>query len=104
MVLGLAQRQENRLVMNSGSEKDWMVSVPAEGSVTSSVSSIVDMVRTSVGRGSVGGCVSVAAGRLGISTNSLGSHLETVRLTLHLSGLSHQSGHSVDWQSLANQG
>ena len=77
----------------SRSEKDGVISVPAEGSIASSVSSIVDMVRSCVGRGSVGGCVSVTGGSLGIST---GSTMETVQLILqlHLSGLSHQSGHS----------
>merc|ERR1712026_246550 len=114
----------SRLVMTSSrSEKDGVVSVPTEGSIASSVSSIVDMIRSCVGWSSVGGCVSVTAGRLGISTKTNlgqdrlgistktnlggpGSHLETVQLILqlHLSGLSHQSGHSVDWQSLTNQG
>merc|ERR1712079_583074 len=91
-LLVLAQRHKkkmSRLVMTSSrSEEDGVVSVPAEGSITSSVSSIVDMVRSCVGRGSVGGSVSVTAGSLGISTKSQGSVLETVHL-LHLSGLSH---------------
>ena len=42
----------------SGSEEDGVVSVPSEGSVSPSVSSIVDMVRTGMGgggRGAIGG-------------------------------------------------
>ena len=79
-----------------------MVSVPAEGSITSSVSSIVDMVRSCVCRGSVGGSVGVTAGCIGVSTK--GAQLEIVLVFINLSGLSHQAGHSVDWQSLSNQG
>ena len=60
------------------SEEYWVISVPAEGSVTSSVSSVVHMV----GSCSVGGSVGVTV------TSGVGT-LETVRL-LHLSGLAPQ--------------
>ena len=92
----------SRLVVTARSEEDRVVSVPAEGSITSSVSSIVDMVGSCVGRGSVGGSVGVTASRLGVSTSGQRGQLETV--LLHLSGLSHQTGHSVHGQSLTNQG
>ena len=102
----LAQRHKkkmSRLVMTSSrSEEDGVVSVPAESSITSSVSSIVDMVRSCVGRGSVGGCVSVSGGSLGISTKSQGSVLETVHL-LHLSGLPRKAGHSVHGDGLTRE-
>ena len=56
-LLVLAQRHEkkmSRLVM-SRSEKDGVISVPAEGTIASCVSSIVDMVRSSSSsRGTVG--------------------------------------------------
>ena len=90
-----------RLVVTSRSEEDRVVSVPAEGSITSSVSSIVDMVGSCVGRGSVGGSIGVTASNIGVSPQ--GAVLETVHL-LHLSGLSHQAGHSVDGESLTHQG
>ena len=88
------------VVGTSRAQEDGVVSVPAEGSVTSGVSSVVHMVRSGVGRGRVGGSVGVTASRLGVPT---GGHLETVQLILHLSGLPHQAGHSVDRQSLADQ-
>merc|ERR1711974_306278 len=91
------------VVASPRAEEDGVVSVPPEGSVTSSVSSVVDMVGTCVGRGSVGGSVGVTAGRLGVSTEGLGGQLETVQLILDLSRLSHQPGHSVDGQSLPDQ-
>ena len=78
------------LVMTSGSEEYWVISVPAEGSVTSSVSSVVHMVGSCVGRGGLGGSVGVTAGRLGVPPSGEGTQLETVQL-LHLSGLA-QSG------------
>ena len=89
------------VVGTSRTQEDGVVSVPAKGSVTSGVSSVVNMVRSGVGRGRVGGGVGVTASRLGVPA---GSHLETVQLILHLSGLPHQAGHSVDWQSLTDQG
>ena len=85
-------------------EEDWVVSVPPEGPVTSSVSSIVHMVWSCVGGGSVGGSVRVTASSLGVSAESAGGHLETVQLILHLSGLSHQARHSVHGQGLTHQG
>ena len=41
----------------SGSEEDGVVSVPSEGSVSPGVSSIVNMVRTSMRSGGVRGCI-----------------------------------------------
>ena len=79
-----------RLVVTSRSEKDRVVSVPAEGSITSSVSSVVDMVGSCVGRG----CIGVTASWLRFPE----------LLLLRLSGLSHQAGHSVDGESLTHQG
>merc|ERR1712203_690394 len=93
LVLAQCGLRMSRLVVTSRSEEDRVVSVPAEGSITSSVSSIVDMVGSCVGRGSVGGSIGVTASNLGVSPQ--GAVLETV-LLLHLSGLSHQAGHSVD--------
>ena len=89
------------VVASPRAEEDGVISVPPEGSVTSSVSSVVDMVWTCVCRGSVGVSVGVTAGRLGVST---GGQLETVQLILHLPGLSRQHGHSVDGQSPTHQG
>ena len=94
------------LVMTSSrSEEYGVISVPAEGSVTSSVSSVVHMVGSCVGRGGVGGCVGVTAGRLGVCLSPIGegAQLETVLLVLQLSGLAHQAGHSVVGQSLTHQ-
>merc|ERR1712088_49655 len=89
------------LVMTSGSEEYWVISVPAEGSVTSSVSSVVHMV----GGSGVGGGVGVTAGSLGVCLSPIGegAQLETVLLVLQLSGLAHQAGHSVDGQRLTHQ-
>ena len=69
---------------SSRSEEYGVISVPAEGSVTSSVSSVVHMVGSCVGRGGVGGCVGVTAGRLGVCLSPIGegAQLETVLLVL----------------------
>ena len=93
------------VVMTSGSEEYWVISVPAEGSVTSSVSSVVHMVGSCVGRGGLGGSVGVTAGSLGVCLSPIreGAQLETVLLVLQLSGLAHQAGHSVDGQRLTHQ-
>ena len=94
------------LVMTSSrSEEYGVISVPAEGSVTSSVSSVVHMVGSCVGRGGVWGCVGVTAGSLGVCLSPIGegAQLETVLLVLQLSGLAHEAGHSVDGQRLTHQ-
>merc|ERR1712203_1230417 len=100
LVLAQCGLRMSRLVVTSRSEEDRVVSVPAEGSITSSVSSIVNMVGSCVGRGSVGGSIGVTARNLGVSTIGQGAQLVTVQFVLHLPGLSHQAGHSVDGESL----
>ena len=65
----------------SGSEEDGVVSVPSEGSVSPGVSSIVHMVRTSMGgggRGAIGGGATTSRGTV-ISVNlRVGTTLVTV--------------------------
>ena len=67
----------------SGSEEDGVVSVPSEGSVSPGVSSIVHMVRTSMGgggRGAIGGGATTSGGAI-ISVNwaiGVGATLVTV--------------------------
>ena len=80
------------VVGTSRTQEDGVVSVPAEGSITSSVSSIVDMIRSCV---RLRGTVAATTSR---------QTVPGLQLIIHLSGLSHQSGHSVDWQSLTDQG
>ena len=68
-----------------------MVSVPAEGSVSSGVCSVVDVVGSS-GGSSVGSSVGGTARGLGVSAGARETR-ETLILVLHLSDLSHQTGH-----------
>ena len=83
------------------SQEDGVVSVPAESSVSSSVGSVVHMVGSGMCRARVGGSIGVAARTSGVR------RLETCgkicRLILHLSGVSHQSGHSDHWESSASK-
>ena len=78
----------------SRSEKDGVVSIPSKSSVSSSVCSVVNMVRSSVSGGTVRrSSVGLTATGLTVSRVSLWSNLITVFL-LHLSGLSGEAGHS----------
>ena len=77
------------LVVSSGSEEDRVVSVPAEGAVTSSVGSVVHVVRTAHWCRGVGGSVWVTGRRLGV--------------LLQLSGLPRQARHSVHGDGLTRE-
>ena len=81
------------MTLVSRSEQDGVVSVPAKGSVSSSVRSVVHMVRASVGGGRVRGSIGLATTGLAVLTVGLGGNLITI-LLLHLSGLSGEAGHS----------
>ena len=83
-------------LVSSWSEQDGVVSVPAKGSVSSSVRSVVHMVRASVGGGRVRGSIGLATTGLAVLAVGLGSNLITI-LLLHLSGLSGEAGHSEHW-------
>ena len=93
------------LVVSSGSEEDRVVSVPAEGPVTSSVGSVVHVVGAGGGRSTVGvtaGALRVCPGGHDVKDGAGGASLKTV-LLLDLSGLPRKAGHSVHGDGLTRE-
>ena len=92
------------LVVSSGSEEDRVVSVPAEGAVTSSVGSVVHVVGAGGGRSTVGvtaGALRVCPGGHDVKVGA-GASLEIV-LLLQLSRLPRKAGHSVHGDGLTRE-
>ena len=91
------------LVVSTGSQEDGMVSVPTKGTISTSVCSIVNMVRSSVAsRGGMRSSIAWLTGAALAVYKTLG--VEGIVLVLDLSGLSAEAGDPHDWQVLAVEG